>query len=1090
MLRHSEWILRLVLALLLCGLPVLAAPLAENSDEAAEPRFDPKLFSALEYRLIGPYRGGRVTAVEGVPDEPHTFYMGSTGGGVWETRDAGQSWRNITDGHIGVGSIGAIAVAPSDRNVIYLGTGSSQPRGNISNGDGMYKSLDAGKTWTHVGLPKAGLISRIRVHPKDPDLVYAAVMGNIFGPNPERGVYRSSDGGANWEKVLYIDDKTGCVDLSMDASNPRVLYAGLWRVERKPWTLIDGAEEGGLYKSVDGGETWNKLTKDLPGGILGRIGVSVSPADPQRVWVIQEVAEVGKGGVFRSDDGGKSFARVNRERRLLQRHWYYSRIYADPQDENTVYVVNTGFYKSVDGGKTFERIRTPHGDNHDLWINPRDTRIMIESNDGGANVSLNGGQSWSSQYNQPTAEMYRVTVDNQFPYRVYACQQDNSSISVPSWSPGGIDPKQHWEEVGGGESGHIAVDPRDPDMVYAGNYIGQIDRYDMEAGHRRDIVAYPQLHDGVAGRDIRYRFQWNAPIRLSPHDPDVLYHCSQYVHRSTDGGQSWEVISPDLTTDNDDYQDIPGGPVQHDHTGVELYTTIFAFEESPHQAGVLWAGSDDGLVHISQDNGGNWQNVTPPDMPAGGTVNTIELSPHGPGRAFLAVYRYREADFTPYIFRTDDYGASWELISQDRGIPDDHFVRVVREDPKRKGLLYAGTEYGMYVSFDDGASWQEFQLNLPRTPITDLAVHRDDLVVATQGRSFWILDDLTPLHELSDEIASKDFHLYAPRAAYRTQMRGFRGGGASPEPPPRGALIRYYLTGSGSEDMDDDQGPGQDSEGGQVQEAESGEGSAPGVRMEILDAEGNLIRTFAPKPGEGGSRSPAGPDPEDPEAVLDVSPGMHDFVWDLRYKPPHLAEGAVLSLSFTGGPSAPPGAYQVRLTVDGQEQTRSFRIEKDPRWTVSDDDLQEQFRLTLEIRDLLTSAHDPVRTLRSLREQAKAVAKRASEAGKDEEIKEAADQLAEKLTAVEEELFQTKHESGQDPINFPSRIDNQIAYLYSVVNGQDARPTEGAYQRLEDLRAQLGPIKQELEEIIQSDLEAFNRLLQEKGAQGVMLPQQ
>ncbi|HSR68839.1 MAG TPA: glycosyl hydrolase [Acidobacteriota bacterium] len=1055
--------------------PLLAAGPGEGTDESVEPRFQPALFSALEYRLIGPYRGGRVTAVEGIPDEPHTFYMGSTGGGVWETRDAGQTWHNISDGQIGVGSIGAVAVAPSDRNVIYLGTGSSQPRGNISIGDGIYKSLDAGKNWHHIGLPEAGLISRIRIHPKDPDRLYAAVMGNIFGPNPERGVYRSSDGGATWEKVLYIDDKTGCVDLSMDPSNPRVLYAGMWRAERKPWTLIDGAEEGGVYKSVDGGDSWEKLSKGLPGGVLGRVGVAVSPADPQRLWVIQEVAEVGEGGVFRSDDGGESFSRVNRERKLLQRHWYYSRIYADPQDENTVYVVNTGFYKSVDAGKTFQRIRTPHGDNHDLWINPANTRIMIESNDGGANVSLNGGETWTTQYNQPTAEMYRVTVDNQFPYRVYGCQQDNSSISVPSWSPGGIDPKQHWKEVGGGESGHIAVDPRDPDIVYAGNYIGQIDRYDMRREHRRDIVAYPQMHDGRAGRDIRYRFQWNAPIRLSPHNPDVLYHCSQYVHRSTDGGQSWEVISPDLTTDNDAYQDIPGGPVQHDHTGVELYTTIFAFEESTHEAGVLWAGSDDGLVHISRDNGANWSEITPPDMPEGGTVNMIDLSAHGPGRAFLAVYRYREADFAPYIFRTDDYGASWELISQGRGIPDDHFVRVVREDPKRKGLLYAGTEFGMYVSFDDGGSWQEFQLNLPRTPITDLAVHRDDLVVATQGRSFWILDDLTPLHELSDETASKDFHLYGPRTAYRTQLRGFRGGGASPEPPPRGALIRYHLAGV-EKDMQ------------AAEDGESEEQDQPEVRLEILDDQGNLIRTFTAKPEEDEDSKPAGPDPEDPEAVLEAEPGMNAFTWDLRYKPPHLVKGTVMSLSFTGGPTAPPGTYQARLTVDGQEQTRTFEVEKDPRWAVTDDELSEQFRLTLEIRDLLTSSHDALRTLRSLREQAEALARRASEAGKDDEIKEAAKQLGEKLTAVEDELFQSKHESGQDPINFPSRIDNQIAYLYSVVNGQDARPTEGSYQRFEDLRAELDPVLQKLNEIVENDLQAFNRLLEEKGAQGVMLP--
>ncbi|MBM3791529.1 MAG: glycosyl hydrolase, partial [Acidobacteria bacterium] len=766
---------------------------AQTPAENPNTVYSPALYGAMKYRLIGPHRGGRVTAVAGVPDEPHTYYMGATGGGVWKTTDGGAAWHNISDAFFKVGSIGAIAAAESDPNVVYVGTGSACPRGNVSIGDGVWKSTDAGKTWKHVGLPKAGQIARIAVHPADPDRVYAAVLGNVFGPGPDRGVYRSRDGGQNWERVLFASDTTGAVDLVMNPGNPRILYACMWRAERKPWTLIDGSDDGGVFKSADGGDTWERLKGGLPEGLVGRSGVAVSPANPERVWVIIESGKEEEGGLYRSEDAGKTWTKISGEHKLRGRAWYYNHVFAGPQDENTVYVLNAPFYKSIDGGKTFEQVRVPHGDNHALWINPRDPRIMINGNDGGANVSYNGGRTWSTQLNQPTAEFYRVTVDSRFPYRVYGAQQDNTTISVPSRPPGGITPQEHWYDVGGGESGHIAVDPRNPDVIYAGNYIGQITRLDRAAGHMRQVNAYPELHDGLAPRDIRYRFQWNAPIRISPHDPKVLYHASQFVHKSTDEGQTWQVISPDLTTDNDRYQDIPGGPIQHDHTGVELFTTIFAFEESPHQAGFLWAGSDDGLVHLTRNGGKDWNNITPGNMPKDATVNMIELSAHGPGRAFLAVYNYRLNDFRPYIYRTDDFGSSWELLTDGRnGIPEDHFVRVVREDPDRKGLLYAGTEFGMFVSFDDGRHWQPFQLNLPVTPITDLAVHRQDLVVATQGRSFWILDDLTPLHQISDAVAAAQAHLYAPRKAYRMQEGGFREPDA-PERPPRGVLIYFFL---------------------------------------------------------------------------------------------------------------------------------------------------------------------------------------------------------------------------------------------------------------------------------------------------------
>ncbi len=604
---------RLVTSFLLSALlTFLAIVPTALSREEPDPNavYNPSYYGAMEYRMIGPYRGGRVTAVTGVVGQPFTFYFGATGGGVWKSTNAGESWTNISDDDFEVGSIGAIAVADSDPNVIYVGTGSACPRGNISVGNGVYKSTDAGRTWTHVGLPEAGLIARVRVHPKESDLVYVAALGHIFGPNDERGVFRSRDGGTTWDKVLYISEKTGAVDLAMNPKNPREMYAAMWRAERKPWTFIDGDEEGGIYKTTDGGDNWSKLESDLPDGLIGRIGLALSPKQPDRVWA-QVTAEKGKGGLYRTDDAGKTWTLISEDRNLQGRGWYYAHVTADPNDENTVWAMNAGFFKSIDGGKSFDRVSVPHGDNHDLWINPNDSRIMIQSNDGGANVTLDGAETWTTQYNQPTAEFYRVTVDNRFPYRVYGAQQDNSTITVPSWSQGGITPKQYWYAVAGGESGHIAVDPDNPDLTYAGNYIGLIDRYDHGTGHSRNVIVYPEMADGVAPKDLMYRFQWNAPIVISPHDPQTVYHTSNFVHRTTDGGMSWETISPDLTKNEVEKQELPGDPIQHDHTGVEVYSTVFAFQESPHQQGELWAGTDDGLVQLSRDNGGSWADITP-----------------------------------------------------------------------------------------------------------------------------------------------------------------------------------------------------------------------------------------------------------------------------------------------------------------------------------------------------------------------------------------------------------------------------------------------------------------------------------------------
>ena len=918
-------------AAVLAAVSSAAAAVATQEGEAGPNIvYDPALYQAMDYRSIGPARGGRVTAVAGVRDEIFTFYMGSTGGGVWKTTDAGTTWNNVSDGFFAVGSIGAIAVAPSDRNTIYVGTGSACPRGNISVGKGVYRSLDAGRTWSFVGLPEAGQIGAIVVHPSNSELVYVAALGNIFGPNPQRGVFRSRDGGASWEKVLFLSDQAGAIDLAMDPTNPRVIYAGMWRFERKPWTLINGGEEGGVYKTVDGGDTWKRLGGGLPAGVLGKVGIAVSPANPERVWVLQQHAEEKKGGLYRSDDSGSTWQRVNRDHKLRQRGWYYSHVFADPQDQDTVYAENIGFYRSTDGGKTFDdRITVPHGDNHDLWINPDHPQIMINSNDGGANVTLNGGESWSTQHNQPTAEFYRVAVDNDSPYRVYAAQQDNSTISVPSRTPGGITPAQHWYAVGGGESGHIAVDPRNSDVIYAGTYSGEVTRLDRALGFTRQITEYPHYTEGWEMRDLKYRFQWNAPLLISHHDPDVVYHVSQYVHRTRNGGQTWEIISPDLTRADDEYLGIPGGPVRFDATGVEVYASIFAFAESPHRQGELWAGSDDGLVHLSRDGGGSWSDITPSGMPSGGTVNAIELSTHAAGRAFLAVYKYRENDARPYIFGTDDYGDSWRLLTRvapgsvaaatrTNGIPADHFVRVVREDPDRKGLLYAGTEFGVYVSFDDGARWQSLQLDLPITPITDMVVHGKDLVLSTQGRSFWILDDLTPLHQLDASVADDDAHLFAPRTALRTQLRGF-GGSPIPDPIPRGAEIFFTLR------LPPD--------------------SEEPVRLEILDPSGEVIRVYSTHA-----------DIDAGEEALEVDAGMNVVDWDLLYPGPYLVSDLVTMVMSNPqpGPVAPTGVYEIRLSVGDWQQTQPLELGMDPRWEVTDSDLQQQFDLALRIRDMIT----------------------------------------------------------------------------------------------------------------------------------------
>jgi photosystem II stability/assembly factor-like uncharacterized protein len=1027
---------RRVVGSLLIGLPLLLAAVSSGQAPPSQqsPSIPPAAYQALSYRLIGPYRGGRSVAVAGVPDEPNTYYMGSTGGGVWKTTNAGATWVNVSDGFFRSGSIGSIAVAASDKNVIYVGTGEACLRGNISAGDGVYKSQDAGRTWKHIGLQNAGQISRVRVDPRDADMVYAAALGHAFGDNQDRGIFRSRDGGATWKKVLYVSDKAGAADLALDVTNPRVLYAAIWEAVRKPWTFISGGPGSGLYKTTDGGETWIPLTEGLPRGLKGRMGITVSAANPQRVWTIIEAAE--GGGIYRSDDGGAHFVRVNGDRRFLARPFYYMHIFADPRDANKVYICGhgDGFVRSADGGVNWESLRAPHGDYHDLWINPTNTDLMIDGNDGGATVSLDGGRTWSSQRTQPTAELYRVTTDNQFFYRLYGAQQDNTTVSIPSRTTDVGITERDWYAVGGGEQGHIAVNPTNPNIVYAGSYEGIIERYDHATGQVRNILAYPQFGEGRPARDFKYRFQMNAPIRVSPHDPTVLYHTSNVVHRSTNEGQSWTVVSPDLTRNDKSKQDWAGGPITHDHTGPETYCTIFAFEESPIKAGVLWAGSDDGLVHVSRDNGGHWDNVTPPTMPEWGTVNMIDPSPHDPARTFIAVHRYRDDDFHPYVFRTNDYGRTWTLLTNGtNGIPSTHFVRVVREDPVRKGLLYAGTEYGMYASFNEGATWQSMQLNLPVVPITDIVVKHNDLAIATQGRSFWILDDLSPLRQLTPAVAVASTHLFKPADPFRVESRGrdhLDVPGVAKN-PPNGVIVDFEL------------------------------GRAPNepVVLEFLEGQGRLIKRYATDGSDKGSR-------------LEVKAGMNRFVWDLRYPDVVPLEGVVIGRP-PRGPKAVPGSYKVRLTVGQWSDTQTFELKPDPRLSTTAADYSKQFELASEIAQRFNTVHATVKDIREARGQVESLEKRA--AAVQPSITEAARAVSRKLTEIEESLIDTKLQAVGDIINYGPGLDLDYLDLYDVVLSADARPTDGSQERFNDLDAQLSGSLKKLEELIRADVAELNR---------------
>ena len=1077
---------------------------------------DSSLFRSLEWRCIGPHRGGRVVAVAGHPTDMATFYFGGAAGGVWKTTNGGSHWANISDGFFKTAAVGALTVAAADPNVIYAGTGETAIRSNVSHGDGVYKSTDSGRTWANIGLAATRHIGDILVHPHDADTAYVAALGHAWGPNPDRGVYRTRDGGVTWQHILFKSDRAGSHDITMDSSNPRVLYAAIWQGQRYPHAASSGGEDSGIWRTLDGGDTWTDITRNpgLPKGILGKIGVAASPAQAGRVWALVEAED---GALFRSDDYGDTWERVCDNPDLRRRPWYYMHVYADPQDANTVWVLTLNCWKSIDGGKSFEAIPTPHGDNHGLWIDPHNSNRLIEGNDGGACVSYDGGHSWSSILNQPTAQFYHVMADDQTPYHVYGSQQDNWAMRLPSIGFEGAISWKDYVEPGGGESGYIAVSPKPPHLVFGGGIgtgagHGRLIAWNPQTGQKRNVTVWPEVNGFGAGADqMKYRFQWTFPVEFSPHEENTLYICSNHVHRSYDEGVTWEVISPDLTRDDPEKLGSSGGPLTADNSGAEIYCTIFAFRESPREAGVFWTGSDDGLVHNSRDGGTTWTNVTPPTLPEWAMISIIEPSPHDPATAYIAATSYKLDDLHPYLYKTSDYGATWTQITQ--GIPDDDFTRVIREDPARRGLLYAGTETGIYLSFNDGDQWHRLDTNLPVVPIWDLIVKGTDLVAATHGRSFWILDDITPLHQMHDALTAKAAHLFAPRATvrYRMYSRAFDRKSAAyvnymmtgpvtvgykptvaangaltadfydaGKNPPEGVIIHYWL-------KDAPTGP---------------------VTLSILDADGAVIRAYTPKKDASATgdtaataligetdtaRQGATGDEEvsiedEPSSAVSadapwvpVAPGANRFVWDYRYAPPTKLESSIggggmrMMQDSAVVPRAVPGQYQVRLTVGDQTFTEPFTILPDPRLPVTLDDLRAQFTLKLAIRDRLSAVHRALNQIARVRTQVEEWEVRAKGTSNARRITDAAKTLKDQLAAVEGELTQPDADKPQPG---PAKIKEKLGALSVMIDESDHAPTQGAGEVFTMLDGQLDTQQKQLQALLDEQVPGFGDLVQ------------
>jgi photosystem II stability/assembly factor-like uncharacterized protein len=1034
----------------------------------------PVFYEAMQYRSIGPFRGGRTLAVAGDPVDQATFYFGACSGGLWKTTDAGVFWRNISDGYFKTASVGAIAVSDSDPNVIYAGMGEACIRSNVTHGDGVYRSTDGGKAWVHLGLEDTRHIARVRVHPQDPDLVYVAALGHAFGPNEARGVFRSKDGGTTWEKILYKSDKAGAVDLSMDPRNPRILYAAVYQARRYPYTVVSGGPDSGLWKSTDGGDTWEEITNNpgLPETPLGRIGVAVSPAKSGRVWALVEHDE---GGLFRSDDDGATWTLTSNDANLRRRHFYYTHVFAHPTNPDTCYVLSGKNWKSTDGGRNFTRFTTPHDDDHDMWIDPKNPKRIIHANDEGASISFNDGFSWTRLENQPTGQFYHVTTDTNFPYRVYGTQQDGSSISIPSRSATGAITQPDWYSVGGGEAGYVAVRPDNPNIVYAAHSGGgPLSRYDHKTGQGLDIKVWPDRSSNLQPWDLKHRFQWTFPIVISPHDPNVLYVTGNHVFRSTNEGASWDAISPDLTRNDVRKAGASDGPPVE---GLPP-CTIFAFDESKIQKGVLWAGSDDGLVHVSRDDGKNWENVTPKGLPEWSMVSIIEPSPHDVATAYVAATAYKLDDTTPYLFKTSDYGKTWQKITN--GIPDHDFTRVIREDPARQGLLYAGTETSIYVSFDDGTNWQSLQLNLPVVPIHDFVIKDNDLVVATHGRAFWILDDVTPLHQITDEVLGSTAHLFKPRGGYRFPMwRPLRPTSASQEGvnydrgagpvifswhiekdhngdtkqvfldagqnPPDGVVIFYYLK-------------------------DSPEGE---VSLAIIDAQDNEITRFNSKEEGSDGKGP----------FVSKDSGMNRFLWDMRHKGAETVPGdeTVGGLDESlAGPLATPGTYRARLSVNGTVVAQSFEVKKNPLISSSKEDLDAQFRILVGIRDNASRLAQGVIQLRDISDQVERWANQAQEKQHGERVYTAAKDIKDKLARIESELVQAP-ENKAPAMDAPVRLYSKLAALNSVVSSADYAPTAQMTEVYEDIVAGVDTQLLLLNKLIAEDVPSFNNLVSELG---------
>ncbi len=1004
--------------------------------------FDTALYSAMQWRSIGPYRGGRSCAVTGIPGKPNLYYMGATGGGIWKTENAGNSWKNVSDGYFG-GSIGAMAVAASDPNVIYVGGGEETVRGNTSFGYGVWKSEDAGTSWKSLGLDKTRFIGRIRIHPTNPDIVYVAAIGNIFAPHPDRGVFKSVDGGKNWKKTLFVNDTAGVVDLCFDPNNSRVMYASSWRIRRTPFSMESGGVGSALWKSTDSGESWTNISSSpgLPSGTWGISGVSVSPVNSDRVYAI---IENDNGGVFRSEDAGKTWTAQSNDRNLRQRAWYYSRIYADTKDKDIVYVMNVAYHKSKDGGKTFTSMNANHGDHHDLWIAPDDNQRMIIADDGGGQVSNDGGASWSTYENQPTAQFYRVTTDNSFPYRIYVAQQDNSTLRIYHRTQGGAITVDDWEPSAGGESGHLAVDPLNNDIVYGGSYDGLLERTDHSKKIERSVDVHPDNPMGHGAEGFKYRFQWNFPIFFSPHDPKKLYAGSNHLHSTRDEGQTWELLSPDLTRNDLSKMGPSGGPVTKDNTSVEYYCTIFAAAESKRVKDLIWTGSDDGLIHVTRDGGKSWTNVTPIDMPQWTMVNCIEPDPFIDGGCYFAATSYKLGDFAPYIYKTEDYGKTWKKIIT--GIKAEHFTRVVRADPIRKGLLYAGTETGMYISMDDGLSWSPFQLNLPIVPITDLAIKNNNLIAATQGRSLWLIDDLTPLHQYSHTMNKSAPYLFKPMDAYRmASAGGFRAPDLTinGKNHPGGVLIQYFLP-----DLP---------------------GKKDTVVLNIYEESGKLIITFSNNPKI------------DEEKLPELKKGGNSFSWNLRYPNAKGFEGIIMWAGSLLGPLAAPGKYQVQLVDKIKSQRQDFNVIRTPNSSGSDEDIQRQVQFINENNQKLTEIHQTINDIRDLRAQLKSYMDKIKDDALMKDVLEKTKSIDTDMTKIEESLYQTKNRSGQDPLNFPIRLNNKLAYLNSISNRGEFAPTQSSIQVKQDITTKANEEIIKWQGVLNKQVPELNALIKSKG---------